>query len=82
MSMTWNEKIRAWRKSEGKTLAQAGALVGVTKAQWSRFESGTRRVAPTLARTMEQLTGVSRYELLPEVFGPDPDDCNKGEAAE
>jgi transcriptional regulator with XRE-family HTH domain len=70
--MTWNEKIRAWRKSQKMTLSEAGALVGVTKAQWSRYESATRRVAPELVRDMERITGVSRHEILPGVFGPEP----------
>jgi transcriptional regulator with XRE-family HTH domain len=39
--------LRQWRVLTGKTQGEAGALVGVPQATWSRWESGV--LIPSLA---------------------------------
>lgn len=63
------EKLREWRRAQGKTLDEAGALIGVTGVQWHRYETGTRRVASDKAILVEDVTGISRHDLRPDVFG-------------
>lgn len=63
------EKLREWRHAQEKSLDEAGALIGVTGVQWHRYESGARKVAPDKALLVEEITGISRHELRPDVFG-------------
>lgn len=73
------DQLKQWRQNEGKSLIEAGALIGVTGVQWHRYESGTRRVAPDKAIDVERITGISRHELRPDIFGPAP--AEQGAAA-
>lgn len=66
------EKLREWRRTNGKSLEEAGNLIGVTGVQWHRYESGARRVPGDKAIMVESVTGVSRHELRPDIFGPTP----------
>jgi transcriptional regulator with XRE-family HTH domain len=67
--MTWNKKLKNWRKSRNITAEQAGELIGVSKAQWIRMENGDRGAAPNRVLLLESLTGITRYEICPDVFG-------------
>jgi transcriptional regulator with XRE-family HTH domain len=50
--------IRQYREEAGLTQGQLGALVGVTKASVSRYESGKGRPAELAAIKLEKLTGI------------------------
>ncbi len=63
------DQLREWRKARGCTNEEAGQLAGVTGVQWHRYEKGTRKVAPDKAIVVERITGISRHELRPDVFG-------------
>lgn len=66
------EQLKRWRQTHGKSLVEAGELIGVTGVQWHRYESGTRRVADNRVLEIERITGISRHELRPDIFGPTP----------
>lgn len=53
------------------TLASLGELLGVHFTTIGKWE--TRGVPAEQARWVEEKTGISRYELCPEVFGPAPE---------
>lgn len=65
------EKLTEWRKSlEPNTLEHAGRLLGVSAVQMLRYERGERSIPPAKALAVEQITGISRHDLRPDVFGP------------
>lgn len=66
------EQLRNWRRAAGLTAEEAGGLIGVSNVQWGRLENGTRQVAADKAIEVERITGISRHELRPDVFGPTP----------
>lgn len=71
------EKLRTWRQSVGLTAEEAGNLIGVSNVQWGRIENGTRQVAADKVLEVERVTGISRHDLRPDVFGkrtPTPSD--------
>jgi DNA-binding transcriptional regulator YdaS (Cro superfamily) len=45
-------------------------LIGVTKPQVSRWETGQRKISARQAREIERFTGISRERLRPDIFGP------------
>lgn len=53
-----------------KPLADA---IGVHPSLISQWRSGHRPVSAERCRAIEAATGVSRYALRPDVFGPAPD---------
>jgi DNA-binding transcriptional regulator YdaS (Cro superfamily) len=40
---------------------------------WSRWENGHRQVPAERVLDIERLTGISRHDLRPDVFGPAED---------
>ena len=66
------EVLKQWRKSEGLSAKQAGALIRVSRVHWFRMESGARNVAADKAIELEDITGISRHTLRPDIFGPEP----------
>lgn len=63
------EKLFTWRKANELSAEAAGKLIGVSKVQWLRLETGDRRIAPERVLLIENLTGISRHELRPDIFG-------------
>lgn len=61
----------ATSKFEGGQAALARALE-VSPQAVSQWVKGRRPVPPRLAIRIEELTGVSRHELRPDVFGAAP----------
>lgn len=61
-------KLRTWRKAEGITAAAAGAKIGVSSVQWFRMETDKRAVAADKVLQVEAMTGISRFELRPDIF--------------
>lgn len=65
-----SKALKAWRQSQQKSLEEVARDAGVTAAMWSRFENEKRRVPAERVLEIESMTGVSRHELRPDVFGP------------
>lgn len=61
--------LKTWRVSANKSAEEAAKDVGVTVAMWSRFENGRRRVPAERVLEIEKITGISRHDLRPDVFG-------------
>ncbi len=68
-----NTPLRDWRIASGKTAEEVARLIGVTPPMWSRWETGRRQVPAERTLEIERMTGVSRHELRPDVFGPAPE---------
>jgi DNA-binding transcriptional regulator YdaS (Cro superfamily) len=65
--------LKQWRLSLAEpTLAAAGKLLGISDAQMQRLETGKRPVTAEMAKVIEEKTGIPRYELRPDIFGPAP----------
>jgi DNA-binding transcriptional regulator YdaS (Cro superfamily) len=65
--------LRDWRMNlapEFRSLEAAARLLGVSKAQLSRYENGLRKVAPERVGHFEAITKIPREVLRPDVFGP------------
>jgi transcriptional regulator with XRE-family HTH domain len=63
------EKIRTWRKERKISIEAAGDLVGVSGVQWSRYETGKRRIPAENVHVISKVTGIPPHELRPDVFG-------------
>jgi len=61
--------LREWRKARGLSATEAGELIGVSRVQWFRMETGERSVAGNKVLKVEEITGISRHELRPDLFG-------------
>jgi DNA-binding transcriptional regulator YdaS (Cro superfamily) len=70
--------LKDWRASTGRSAEDVANSAGVTLAMWSRWETGARQLPADRVLDIEALTGVSRHDLRPDVFGPAP---KQGEAA-
>lgn len=64
---------RAIEAIEGGQAALARVL-NITPQQVNQWAKGARPVPARYVIAIEQATGVSRHELLPEIFGPPPAD--------
>jgi transcriptional regulator with XRE-family HTH domain len=56
--------LRRWRISKGYTQEEAGDLVGVQHAAWSKYERG-QRIPYSVLQSLHRKTGLS-YEALVE----------------
>jgi len=61
-------KLRTWRGS--RRLEEVASTIGVTAAMWSRWENGRREIPAGRCLEIEALTGISRHDLRPDIFGP------------
>lgn len=64
--------IKAWRKRTGRRADDVAREAGVTLAMWSRWETGARRIPAERVTDIERITGISRHNLRPDIFGPKP----------
>lgn len=64
--------IKLWRQQVNRTAEDVAAEAGVTLAMWSRWETGARQVPAERVLEIERITGISRHDLRPDVFGPAP----------
>jgi len=64
--------LSQFRQQRELSLCEGAALLCVTPAMWSRWETGARPIPAHRVLDIEKLTGVSRYELRPDVFGSAP----------
>ena len=69
--------IKTWRQRVNRSADEVAKEAGVTLAMWSRWETGSRQLPASRVLDIERITGISRHELRPDVFGPAP----KSEAA-
>lgn len=65
-----NTPIKSWRQQAGRSADAVAKEAGVTLAMWSRWETGARQVPAGRVLDVERITGISRHELRPDVFGP------------
>jgi DNA-binding transcriptional regulator YdaS (Cro superfamily) len=75
-----NAIIRAVESTEGGQAAMA-RLLQVSPQAVSQWVKGKRPVPPRLALKIETATGVSRHDLRPDIFGPEPDKGGKRRTA-
>ncbi len=61
--------LKAWRAGAEKSAENAAREAGVTLAMWSRWETGARQVPAHRVLDLEAMTGISRHDLRPDVFG-------------
>lgn len=64
--------LKTWRTSAEKSAEEVATAIGVTLAMLSRWETGVRRVPAERVLDIERVTGVSRHELRPDIYGPAP----------
>jgi DNA-binding transcriptional regulator YdaS (Cro superfamily) len=76
--------IRAMEKAMEKAKALAGGAAAMANAiggLTSQAVSQWKRAPAERVLDIERLTGVSRHELRPDVFGPPPDSDDAGDAS-
>jgi DNA-binding transcriptional regulator YdaS (Cro superfamily) len=63
--------LRDLRKRIGLKATELAKMVGTSKANISRWESGTRRLTAEIAVLIDEKTGgrISRHDLRPDIFG-------------
>lgn len=62
------QKLKAWLDEERGRRTALSVTLGITPgalSQWSQ-------VPPDRAIDVERITGISRHELRPDIFGPAP----------
>jgi DNA-binding transcriptional regulator YdaS (Cro superfamily) len=64
--------LKDWRLSAQRSAEAVASEIGVTPAMWSRWETGKRKIPAERVLDIESLTGVSRHDLRPDIFGPRP----------
>jgi DNA-binding transcriptional regulator YdaS (Cro superfamily) len=64
------EQLLAYRSANALTLEGMAAKLGTSPGYLHDLEKGRRKPSPQLANTIERITGISRHELRPDVFGP------------
>lgn len=73
MGMEHASPITRYRETNGRmSLEQFGKLAtpSVDKSTVLRWERG--QITPRRAIEVEQITGISRHDLRPDIFGPAP----------
>jgi DNA-binding transcriptional regulator YdaS (Cro superfamily) len=64
--------LKAWRSRTQLDARMAATEVGVSLPTWSRWETGRRSVPAGRVLDVERITGVSRHDLRPDIYGPAP----------
>lgn len=64
------EKLHEYRLANDLTLDGLAAKLSTSPGYLHDLEKGRRKPSPQLANTIERITGISRHELRPDVFGP------------
>lgn len=76
-SLGMSTPIKAWRQRVNRPAEDVATEAGVTLAMWSRWETGARQLPASRVLDVERITGISRHDLRPDVFGP----AKQGEVA-
>jgi transcriptional regulator with XRE-family HTH domain len=61
--------IYKYRKANNLTQEALARELGLTKATISRYESGDRKPSVKHIVRIESSTGISRYDLRPDIYG-------------
>lgn len=64
--------LKRWRYGAKLRQTEAAFRVGVSHAMWNRWETGFYQITASRVLAVEGLTGISRHELRPDIFGPAP----------
>jgi DNA-binding transcriptional regulator YdaS (Cro superfamily) len=64
-----DDALEQVKKKLGGNAGIAAKLGGITPQAVSQWD----RVPPARVLTIEELTGISRHELRPDIFGPSPE---------
>lgn len=62
--------IRIWREASQRLTQDVAREAGVAIPTWNRWENGRRRVPAERVLDVERVTGISRHELRPDLYGP------------
>lgn len=62
--------LKNWRLENGLTAEAAASKLNVTLPMWSRWENQKRAIPPQRVLAIEEVTGISRHILRPDIFGP------------
>jgi hypothetical protein len=62
------ETLKTWREAQNLSIPEAATLGGVERATWWRWESGVRRIGLSSVPRIEEITGISRRDLRPDIF--------------
>lgn len=62
-------EFKEWREKRKLTQKQAGKKIGVSQASYCRFEIGEEIPGPITARKIEEVIGIPKETLRPDVFG-------------
>jgi len=65
-------KLKKWRKDHNVSQQTLGRLLGLTKQQYGRIENGQFKLKPEYVLILEKFTGISRYDLRPDIYGREP----------
>ena len=63
------DKLREYLKAERGRLKSLAGRLGISPSTVLTWH----KVPPGYALTIEELTGVSRYDLRPDIYGPKPE---------
>lgn len=63
-------QLTDWRKSQNLNAKEAAALLGVSRTQLFRLESGARLASPSCSKRIERITGIPRSVIRPDIFDP------------
>lgn len=68
------EPLTKYREASGLSKKALAEKLGTSAGYVSDLINGRRRPSPAFANQIERLTGISRKELLPEIFGEPSDE--------
>lgn len=63
------EQLQSWIDAERGRLSRLSEFIGVNPSVVIRWH----QVPPHHALKVEQFTGISRYDLRPDIYGPAPE---------
>lgn len=72
-------QVKKWREDNKVTKAALARLLGISKAQYGRIEKGQYKLKHEYALILEEFTGISRYELRPDIYGSSPPSAERRE---
>jgi DNA-binding XRE family transcriptional regulator len=67
-NLTRATRFMRWRVSQKLTQEAVAAKLGVNRVVWHRWENEVRPVSASCCLAVEQLTGIPRYELRPDLY--------------
>lgn len=62
--------LRAYRERHGISCAELAKKLDIAESTLRSFENGNRIISGELAREIEDLLGIKRVVIRPDIFGP------------